>query len=106
MKQLRITTTAPHSMFSNPGQPLVLPDDLEEAIERELIGDRAYFHGELETLAGFDIPVILDGDMAQMDLPVEEQDILALLPSGSYQCIAELQVGEIDGGAYYITLKP
>lgn len=106
MKQLRMTTCAPHSMFEESGKPLIVPEDLGEIVAGGVIGNRAYFHGELETLAGFDLPIFLDGDIKQLDMPHDRQNILVLLPSGEYPCIATLDELEIDApGAYYITLK-
>lgn len=33
-----------------------------------------HIHDDAEELAGFDLPIFLDGDYGQLDLPVEEQD--------------------------------
>ena len=104
MKQLRLTTTPPHSMFSDADKPLVIPEDLGEIIPGSVRGDRAYLHGEIEQIAKFDIAVFLDGDVKQLDEPIDTQDILVMLPDGNYPCIAALQE-EHEPGAYYITLK-
>lgn len=103
MLQLRFTTSNPRA-FGFAGQPLVTPTLVGELEQSELIGNRAYIHGDAETLARYDIPIFIDGYMGQLDLPVDEQDILMLLPSGEYKCKAELQK-ENDKGSYYITLK-
>ena len=108
MRQLRFTTTAPHSMFGpfDNGGILVDPEDRKDLLPSDLKGTRAYIHNEAEDLAGFDIPSFIDGDMGQLDLPVEQQNILMMLPSGNYQCQAKLQTDRsIDNGAYYITLR-
>lgn len=88
MNQLRITTTEPHSMFSNnESDMLVRPDNIGEIIG-ESVTNKAYLHGKAEDLAGFDIPIIIDGDISMFDKPKHEQDILLLLPSGEYKCFA------------------
>lgn len=65
---------------------LVIPNDIGEIITASLKGTCAYIHGEAEKIAGFDIPVFLDGDMGQLELPVKEQNIIMLLPTGEYKC--------------------
>lgn len=42
----------------------------------------AYIHGEAQDLAGFDIPVYIDGDIMQLRQPLDMQDIEMLLPHG------------------------
>jgi len=105
MKQLRFTTTAPYGFLSPMGKPLVIPEVLEEVIPSEVKGHCAYIHGDAEVLAGFDLPIFLDGEQAQLDAPEAEQDILMMLPSGNYPCIATYtdEVGNTD--CYLITLK-
>jgi len=106
MKQLRLTTTPPHSMFEGSDDLLVKRQDIGKIINCKLKGRTAYIHGEAEEISGFDIPVFLDGDMAQLDLSVEDQNILLLLPSGEYPLISTLQTkGILDNNAYYLTLK-
>lgn len=106
MKQLRFTTTAPYSMLSTAEQkPTHLPDNLGELVQTELKGKTAYIHGEAERLAGFDIPVFLDGDMAQLIAPVKDQDILMVLPSGEYKCKSEYCNVIGSSNCYLITLK-
>jgi len=104
MKQLRFTTTAPHSMFEFDDKPLSLPDEIGEIIYTNVKGRTAYIHSDAEDLAGFDIPIILDGDMGQFDLPVDEQDILMLLPTGEYKCKAVYET-DVISDCYLITLK-
>lgn len=103
MNQLRITTSKPQSMASL-GDPLVNPSNRSTLITSVTRGNRAYLHGEIQSIAGYDIPIFLDGDMAQLDLPESDQDILVVLPSGEYKCISTLQT-IWEAGAYYITLK-
>lgn len=108
MKQLRFTTTGPTGILSVADAiPLITPNEIGELNNTgEVKGDRAYIHHDAEDIAGFDIPMFIDGDLRQLDLSHAEQDILMLLPSGEYACKAEIQDGNvIDGNAYYITLK-
>jgi hypothetical protein len=96
MKKLRLTTTGPKAFFglllpgSDESGPLVVPEDIGEIVDATTLKCRsAYIHGEAEKKAKFDIPVFLDGDMAQLGLPVEQQDIELLLPDGVYKCKSE-----------------
>jgi hypothetical protein len=109
MKQLRFTTTKPMPMLGicNPEEdhaPLVTPKEIGEFIHDVVPGKGAYIHGEAESLAGYDIPTFLDGNLGQLALPIEQQDILMLLPSGEYKCKAEYcnEWGAKD--SYLITL--
>lgn len=106
MKTLKLTTTLPSGIlgFFTDAEPLVKPNKNECPIQDKVKGDGCYIHGDAEKLAGFDIPYFIDGNFGQLDLPVEEQDILLLLPSGEYKCKAEL-VNELNRMNYYITLK-
>lgn len=109
MKQLRFTTTKPMPMLGmfNPEEdhaPLALPKEIGELVKAELKGSKAYIHGEAEALAGFDIPTFIDGDMAQLGLPIEEQDILMLLPDGEHKCKAEYCDEWGARNSYLITL--
>ena len=113
MQQLRFTTTGPAFMAgifetneSNP--PLVIPEEKGELIRTKVKGRTAYIHLEAEILAGFDIPKFIDGGMGQLDLPIDEQDILMVLPSGEYPCISTYikpDPKKWDENCYYITLK-
>jgi hypothetical protein len=111
MKQLRFTTTKPMSMFGifNPKEdhePLVTPNDIGEFIMDDIKGTGAYIHGDAEELAGYDIPTFIDGNLSQLDLPIDEQDILMLLPRGcEYKCKAELCTEIGAKNKYLITLK-
>ena len=127
MVQLRITTTQPYSLFAEEivQEPIIGTDRLkkmqsgEVIVPEDLKGQTAYLHDKLQDMAGFDIPLFVDGNMGQLDLPVEEQDIVFLIPTeyvdkngvikhrvGKLKCKAELQEPKrIDRGAYYITLK-
>lgn len=104
MKQLRLTTSNP-GFFGTTSAPHIIPEELGETIPmNEQKCKNAYIHGEAETLAGFDIPIILDGDLNQLNQPVEEQDILLMLPDGNYQCKCTIEE-DLIRPAYYITLK-
>lgn len=107
MKQLRFTTTTPMAMFSSASsdyKTLANPTDVGELIFDELKGTNAYIHGEAQSIAGFDIPVFIDGNLAQLELPTDQQDILMLLPDGEHKCKAEYydQIGASN--CYLITL--
>ncbi len=109
MKQLRFTTTKPMGMIGifNPEedhQPLVIPTEVGELIMDKTKGSGAYIHGEAERKAGFDIPTFIDGNLAQLERPVEEQDILMLLPDGEYKCKAEYCDQFGASNCYLITL--
>jgi len=109
MEQLRFTTTIPMGMLGmfNPPEdhkPLITPENVGELIQSKIIGSGAYIHDDAEELAGYDIPTFIDGDLSQLDAPIEEQNILMLLPSGEYKCKSVLQeIG--DKNKYLITLK-
>lgn len=109
MKQLRFTTTKPMPMLGimNPEEdhaPLALPKEIGELIKAELKGGKDYIHGEAESLAEYDIPTFIDGDMAQLAAPINEQDILMLLPSGEYKCKSEYCNEWGARNSYLITL--
>lgn len=100
---LRVTTSKP-GFFGSTSKPLKVPEDLGVVISLEEKKARNfYIHGEAESLAGYDIPIILDGDMNNLNLPVEQQNILLLLPSGEYKCKATIEQDLVDK-AYYLTL--
>jgi len=108
MKQLRFTTTEPHCIFGGNHDLLVSVDNIGTLSDYKTKGDGAYIHGDAEELANFDIPYFLDGDLEQLDLPVDEQDILMILPSGEYQCKSELSYKSMISNKidkYLITLK-
>ncbi len=110
LKQLRFTTTKkPLSMFQmgifGSLPPLRKPKDKSELITDIIKGSGAYIHGEAEKLAGFDIVSFIDGNTAQLDLPIDKQNILMLLPSGEYECKAELYKESGSKNKYLITLK-
>lgn len=82
--QLRFTTSKPSGWFER-NDPLSIPQNLGVLIQSDTFYKKAYIDGCAENLAGFDIPCFLDGDMGQLDLPLEEQDILMVIPSGEYK---------------------
>jgi hypothetical protein len=109
MKQLRFTTTKPMAMLGllNPKAdhaPLIEPNKVGELIMDKIKGRKAYIHGEAEEIAGYDIPKMIDGNLAQLELPIEKQDILMLLPSGEYKCKAEYYDEIGASNCYLITL--
>lgn len=112
MEQLRFTTTPAMGMFeliskNESANPLCTPPTIGELIISATKSKAAYIHGKAEVLAKFDIPYLIDGDTAQLDLPIDQQDILMLLPSGSYKCKAYLDtvVNNLPSGAYLIILE-
>jgi hypothetical protein len=107
MKKLRFTTTKPHGMFSS-NEELVIDSlkDYGELIITNTKSNEAYIHGKAEEDAGFDIPVFLDGDMGNLDLPINQQNIEMLLPDGIHSMQAVLQkTGNWDRNVYYLTYK-
>ena len=100
MKKLTSTTSRPGFMGAT-SDPLVPKGG--ECTGTPILRT-AYIHGDAESLAGYDIPIFLDGDMGQLDLPVEEQEIEMLLPDGNHNCKATKEQDMINK-AYYITLK-
>ena len=110
MRQLRFTTTKPMGMLGifNPVEdhkPLFVPENVGELIHDTVKGRTSYIHDDAEDLAGYDIPTFIDGNLGQLDLPIEEQDILMVLPSGEYHCKSELSTDIGSRNAYLITLK-
>lgn len=110
MKQLRFTTTIAMPMLGimnseEDHSPLVLPDDIGEFIDDlEAQIDSVYIHGDAESLAGYDIPTFIDGNLAQLELPIEQQDILMMLPNGNYKCKAVYNDSIGSSNCYLITL--
>ena len=103
MKQLKLTTSLPQS-FGFSGKSLIEINGEKEIIPLlEVKAKGFYLHGDIEYLAGNDIPIILDGDLNNLNLPIEKQDIVVLLPSGEYKCKSTLQKG-LESNVYYITL--
>ena len=103
MKPLYFTTRPPHSTWSisPPGDPLVT---MKGMVQGKPKLTTAYIHAEAEELAGFDIPVFLDGNLEQMDRPVEEQEIIMLL-EGTTHAIQAVQHQDLVTKCYYLTLK-
>jgi hypothetical protein len=107
MEKLRFTTTSPHSTFSS-AKGLVIdpPNNIGELISANIKSDTAYIHGKAEEDAGFDIPVFLDGDMGNLDLPINQQNIEMLLPDGNHVMQAVLHSsGGWEKDVYYLTYK-
>ena len=96
------------------GDPLSnIPDKGELINDGKQKYNSSYIHGKAEQLAGGDIPKFIDGDLLELDKPIDQQYILMVLPSGEYECIATptldyiegLDTDESDQMAYYLTLK-
>ena len=87
------------------GEPLVSPEDNGETYGESKLKD-AYIQGEAEQMAGFDLPVFIDGDLSQLDKPEAEQQIRMLLPHGEYECVARtVDEGGVEVNAYMLSLK-
>lgn len=94
MKTLRFTTTTPYSMLDS-------SDELRTDIKKITVGEienigltvasGGYIDGDAESIAGFDIPVFLDGNLSQLDRPIEEQEIEMLIEDAVYPIKAILQ---------------
>ena len=96
---LRFTTTD-----QNTGEPLIRPEDAGKTFGQPAL-ENAYIQGEAADLAGYELPVFIDGDLSQLDRPTEQQQIRMLTDQGEWECVAN--VGEEDGReVYYLTLKP
>lgn len=95
---LRFTTTDQKT-----GKPLVQPQDAGQTFGEATLKN-AYIHGEAADLAQYDLPVFIDGDLTQLDKPVEEQEIRMLTDQGEYEMVS--RVFEEDGReVYYIMFK-
>lgn len=95
---LRFTTTDLAT-----GKPIAKPTDAGQTFGKSALKN-AYIHGEAADLAGYDLPVFIDGDLSQLDKPVEEQQIRMLIDKGEYEM--EAHVNEEDGReVYYLMLK-
>lgn len=82
---LYITTCKP-SAFGNKSEPLVEPSLLQMEIGMfgyDEIPDHCpcYIHGKAEALAGFDLPIVLCGDLSNVTKPLDEQRIELWLPN-------------------------
>ena len=109
LKQLKFTTTTPYSVIlgvNETTKPVInINADEVEVIQDETIGTGAYIHAKAQDMAKFDIPLFFDGNLAQLDAPVDKQDILMVLPDGEYPMKSELQLnGYGDKNKYYLTL--
>jgi hypothetical protein len=88
----------------NEDEPLFIPANVGEFVQDNTIGKTSYIHGKAEELAGFDIPTFIDGNLSQLEQPIEQQDILMLLPCGEYKCKAEYSTHFGSDKAFLITL--
>lgn len=105
MNTLKFTTSKP-GFFGSTGEPLVYPkegEELEFFKDTKPKSNSVYIHGEAEKLAGYDIPVFLSGNMDMLNVPIEEQNIIMVLPDSEHKCKATINVG-IFGESYYLTL--
>ena len=87
------------------GKPLVDPEDNGKTFGDTRLKD-SFIQGEAEFLAGFDMPVFIDGDLSQLDKPEEDQRIIMVLPNGEYECVSRtVDEGGTEVNAYILTLK-
>lgn len=107
MKQLRFTTSNPFIMGITDNNTLKhkIPQGVKINMCDELKASTAYIHGDAEDLAGYDIPVIFDGDMAQLDRPQHEQDIVMCLWEEEHPVHAVLVEPEYSNPRYHFILK-
>jgi len=94
-------------MMGMVGRALTIPNKKGELIKSTTKAGGAFIHGDAEEIAGYDIPIILDGDLAQFDQPEDKQDILMMLPTGDHPCIAKFTPTPhaLSEDCYLITLK-
>ncbi len=93
------------ALDSETGKPLVDPEDNGKTFGDARLKD-SFIQGEAEFLAGFDMPVFIDGDLSQLDMPEEEQRIIMVLPNGEYECVSRtVDEGGTEVNAYILTLK-
>ncbi len=104
MNQLRITTSEPCSMFSLQNTEMLVDVSDRGEIYGTSKTNKAYLHGKAQELAGFDIPIIIDGDISIFDKPKNEQNILLILPSGEYKCYAYYNDTIFASNCYLIEL--
>ncbi len=105
MKTLKFTTCRA-AFLGAVGTPLVHPKDNKKLVFFKNTKQKCtsiYIHGEAESLAGYDIPIFLSGSMDMLNVPVEEQDIVMVLPDSEHKCKATINVGTISE-SYYLTL--
>jgi hypothetical protein len=82
-------------------EPMIRPEDPGELFG-QAAHEEAYFDDDIRDLTGMSRPIFLDGDLSQLDMPEEEQEIRMLLPQGEYECVARV---EPDGIFYQIGLR-
>ena len=107
MKQLRFTTSNPFMMGMTDHDTLKckIPKGVEITMCDDLKANTAYIDGKAEDLAGYDIPVIFDGDMAQLDRPQHEQDIVMCLGEEEHPVFASYHEPEFGQPRYHFNLR-
>ena len=86
--------------------PIALPSEAGKIVQDLARKVKAvYIHGEAESKAGFDIPVFIDGNLSQLEKPIDEQEIIMILPDGEHLCKAEYYDEPGSSDCYLITLK-
>ncbi len=91
MSELLVTTSEPRP-FGMVGEPLVDFDNGGGKVTgvESLRYNKAYLHAEAEDVAGYDIPIFIDGDMLEMEKPPNYQRIILELPEGRYKLQARI----------------
>jgi hypothetical protein len=95
-----LTTTEPGFMGSV--GPL-LPHQLKALGERKIVNApaRIYFHGKLQSYLGYDIPILLKGEMF---FPTHDSfSVFVLHPDPEVEEIIEAQCWRKEAGLWYIT---
>lgn len=84
---LKCTTTEPYSMFSSEEKIPSIDVSKYKGISgiKNKIFCNIYLHGKIEDLAGFDIPIWLDGDFVE-DFSDGVHDCEVILSDDSYMC--------------------
>ena len=103
MKTLKFTTCKPCFMGTTDNESIrcILPRN-SKLNQFKTKGVKAYIHGEAETIAGYDIPIMFDGDMEQLDVSENLQAIVMYIDDVQYRIKATLQK---NNTTYYLELK-
>lgn len=101
---LYLTTYPAHSAFSG---LTFLPYFTRNRVTGESKLTKCYIDGEAESIAGFDIPFMVNGDVGQLDLPEDQQQIFLMLPDREpIKLVSRIHYCSWDGtpDAYYLQL--
>lgn len=112
-KGLRFTTSRPRA-FGFAGEPLVLPTKRGDLYNfpdpNDLPAVRVHIHGKAEVIAGYDVPIFIDGNLEEL-FKLDKANITMLLPTEEepgfkeVACITKKGSQTEDFINYYIVLK-